>query len=578
MKHLLLLTLMVFFCDYLWAAKIRGNKLTLGSENSTDKEFVFNGDTKRGFRSNNTTNKLEFSHDGTTYKAIGSGSGAGGGENYNNGFGTDDNADAENGLTGWSASAGTFALNSSDPLEGTNSFEWTPSAQNDTLTGPVLSMAKDKFQGKSCEARIEYIGGDENLTLQVIDGNNDILASQSLPSHSVFGQESVFFLCPSASDISGDANKGNLRYRILNEGASASALIKFDKSYLGTLRGLSEVSMPDVLSAVLNANTSSVTSSNTSWIDSLSCSGGAVTVNFGGLGLINAPSVLALGNGAGSQVRLTSISPSSLTVNFQINTGANYDCSNLSFVSISILKQGLDAKQSAQVYKSIPKKVDIVNTLSGVLDFSDVEMDRQNATWVTGVVKNGVGDYTLNLDPTVDGLNLSCSCLTLGGINSFCQKETQTATQLTFLITNGSDNLRVDRDLNISCEKLGDTYKTPTVQPVIVGQTQNSYASSASKNVRVESCIASNNGTASMVNTLCNSWLNSVSRIAPGQVQYIFKTGTFSEKPVCTCSTVGGNATCSQISSSTTQVTFLSDNISGADTDLDQTIICQGIE
>ena len=171
---------------------------------------------------------------GANFKKVGSGSGSGGGENFNNGFGDDDNANAEDGATVWvNSGGGTFGATSTDPLEGEQSFTYTPSAQNDYIESATLNFDRDVFKSRSCEARIEYIGGDENLSLKILDANSDVLGEEILPALNIAGQHSVFFICPSDADIMGDANKGNLRIRIENTGASASPLIKWDNSYLG---------------------------------------------------------------------------------------------------------------------------------------------------------------------------------------------------------------------------------------------------------------------------------------------------------------------------------------------------------
>ena len=224
-----------------------GASYTLGNGTNQDLEINFdmNGTADiPSIKYEASSGELKFkSKVGANFKKFGSGSGSGGGENFNNGFGADDNANAEDGTAGWTnVGGGTFAATSVDPLEGEQSFTFTASAQNDYVESGVLSFDRDVFRGQSCEARIEYIGGDENLSLQIVNGNATVIAEEVLPAHGIFGPESVFFICPNSVDIAGDANLGNLRFRVTNTGASAAPLIKFDKNYLGTLRGLIGVS------------------------------------------------------------------------------------------------------------------------------------------------------------------------------------------------------------------------------------------------------------------------------------------------------------------------------------------------
>lgn len=523
-------------------ATYSGNKLSLGDGVDADKFFTFDiglGANNPSFLWDTTKQKLRQSIGGVV-KDIGSGSGSGGGENFNNGFTSEDNANAEDGTSGWTNSGGgAFAVTTTDPLEGDQSFTFTPSAQNDYVESSVLDFDKDIFKGRACEARITYVGGDENLSLKVLDANNDVLAEQVIPAHSITGQESIFFLCPTAAAILGDSNKGDLRLRVENTGASAAPLIKWDKSYNGTLRGLTETTLPDVFSAKVSGSSGNITEQSGGFTSCSSIGTAVYQCTFSQV-FASEPSCVASPN-RGNINRYADVITTTTTAT--IRTWNSTDVANIENFSIVCQKTGADAKQSVQVYKSIPKASEVENVFSGILDFSSNTFNRQNVTWVDSVTDNGTGDYTLNLNPSVNGIDLSCTCITLGGIRTSCQKETQTTTQLTFLsYTTDGNNTATDRDLNIICSRGEETRKTPTVQPIVVGQFRNSVLEGGTVNMRIETCQVVNSGTPSFPATnFCTSWIDSITDSGVGRVDLNLKPGVFDIKVNCNISTYGSS-------------------------------------
>jgi hypothetical protein len=517
-----------------------GDNFTLGDSTNSDKKFLFDvglGAANPFFLWNAAKNKIGFSNDGTALKDIGSGSGGGGGgDNFNNGFGADDNGNAEDGTTGWTASAGTFAITAVDPIEGDQSFTWIPAAQNDTLDSPVLSFDKDVFRGGACQAKIEYIGGDENLTLQIIDANNDVLGSQVLNTHTIFSQESAFFLCPSQTDITGDANKGNLRYRILNEGAAASPIIKFDKSYLGTLVGLSETVLPDVLSANIDGSDGSIDQVNTPWVDSCTNTGtGDFNCTFisGTFSEIPVCSVTAKSSSS-LNVYINSITATTMRIvstiaasGSLINTRAHIVCQ----------KQGTDAKQSVQVYKSIPKVSENVNTFS--FSGNPLVLYAENVDWINGnCTQNGAGagHIDCSFNPGIFTEDPSCSCSPENGNTTqaaSCKVRGISTTGISVSVSNGNSlpsfgNLPI----NVICHKNGDDFRLGKTQNIsLAGVVVNSQAESSQKQMRTETCRINSNATIGTAGS-CNGWIDSVSK-TNSDYTLNFVAGIFSAAPDC---------------------------------------------
>jgi hypothetical protein len=85
------------------AAKITDDELKVGEPGSVANKAIKLGNT-RLIRSNESTGVLEFTNDGTLFKKIGSGSGAGG----SGGVNILANSSFEDGLTNWTNSGGTL--------------------------------------------------------------------------------------------------------------------------------------------------------------------------------------------------------------------------------------------------------------------------------------------------------------------------------------------------------------------------------------------------------------------------------------------------------------------------------------
>lgn len=177
------------------------DKVTQGKSTATDKDYIFNigaGAANPRLRAKASTNKLQFAHDGTTFKDIGSGSGAGGGGvvlNANTGF--------EEGLTSWTASGGTFTLETTAANVGfaTQAGAWDASAASQTLSNDAITVPAGLF-GKTCSLSWYYKGGDGNLKAQVYDGTNIIAESSALSAQATYSAKQViYFTCPSSGTM-----------------------------------------------------------------------------------------------------------------------------------------------------------------------------------------------------------------------------------------------------------------------------------------------------------------------------------------------------------------------------------------
>lgn len=530
--------------------KFDGNDFSIGDGASVnDKTFTLDPQSGAYIGWDGSESKIVFDNGDGNVKKIGSGSGAGGGENFNNAFTDEQNANAQNGIDGWVTVNGTLTAPTTDPLEGEASFSWIATAQDGYVESAVLDLNKDVFRGTSCEARIEYVGGAAGMKFSVVNGLDEVLTEMDLPAHGIFGQESLFFLCPNATDIAADAQKGNLRYRITDSNTSGFVAIKFDKSYLGTLRGLTETTLPDTFTATIQSD-GTISRTNAPWIDSVSIVDTSLyVINYSLLGLSNSMDCVATvidtravdGNFAKiwdknfQQVRVRT---------YITNSSTSYNESPRAF-SISCTKSGTDAKQSVQVYKSIPKVSENVNTFSANIT-AEAVIQSQSSDIFDNCTEQGPSPHDITCNFKAGALTTFPTCAATANNSS-----SDTAVSITIL---NSDFVTVRRvfggtpNANIAftlvCQKQGDDFRLPTVQPIIVGQVTNSYAEAASKNVRVESCfISESSGVYSLGDDKCDTWIDSLTKLGTGNVNHVFPAGTFKTgtSPICFVDIVSNN-------------------------------------
>lgn len=142
----------------------------------------------------------------------------------------------ENGKSYWTNTGATFAITTTNPLDGTTSANWTPTAASQTLDSHAVTVSAGMLSG-SCQATIVYTGGDANTTFEVFDvtasgivaGASQVLATVTVPT-----PVTIPFSCPAAAD--------SIKLRLTS--TASGALVKLDKAFLGSVgfTGISSIS------------------------------------------------------------------------------------------------------------------------------------------------------------------------------------------------------------------------------------------------------------------------------------------------------------------------------------------------
>lgn len=219
------------------------NTLKFGDGTASNKNLTFNrnqGGLNPAIRWNESGTQLEFTNDGTNYSGIGSGSGSGTGLNL-----IATNPDFENGVAlGWAASGSSAFL---PVTSGGNLLFGKGSATFQTFgSGQVQSILYNVpvgLQNKPCAVSVYYKGGDNNLVLSALDGSSTLLASAPFTASAGTNFLSVPMTCP----------VGQVRLQI--SGAVSSALIAFDRTFLGEASNLIQVSQASFFGSMIKTTT-----------------------------------------------------------------------------------------------------------------------------------------------------------------------------------------------------------------------------------------------------------------------------------------------------------------------------------
>lgn len=132
---------------------------------------------------------------------------------YNPGF--------ENGISKWTASAGTFTAQSATLADGSKTASFVASAGSQTLKSQTVTIPAGLY-GSLCTGSVRYkTTSNDNFTLQIIDATPTVLYSRLLHSNSNFEEARLDFACPTS---------GSLALRLSSSG---SGTIYFDNAFLG---------------------------------------------------------------------------------------------------------------------------------------------------------------------------------------------------------------------------------------------------------------------------------------------------------------------------------------------------------
>jgi hypothetical protein len=229
-----------------------GNSFTLGDGTANNKSITFDiGGVNPLIRWNQSEVALEFSNDGTNFKKIGSGSGAGGGINLL----AELNADFESGTppSNWTSSGGTFVEDITTPIFDKKSGVWDSSALSQTLTSATKVIERGMI-GRVCSANLyyRYVGGaTDDIQFQVRLNGSSTIAERGIPvtTGTNVAQVQLVFDCPTTAT-------DTLSLRLLANVSNPTA-ITIDNAFVGSDKNSFQLSQAQLLAEVTWASTAS---------------------------------------------------------------------------------------------------------------------------------------------------------------------------------------------------------------------------------------------------------------------------------------------------------------------------------
>jgi hypothetical protein len=138
-------------------------------------------------------------------------------------------------------------------------------------------------------------------------------------------------------------------------------------------------------------------------------------------------------------------------------------------VFVTCMKSGTDAKQTAQVYKSIPKVADNINTFVASISDTGV-VSGENADWINGnCTATGTNNATFTCTLQSLGISNTPVCnvaLASTSVSSNVVRELTFSTSQIVYKTATTGGTYDAEAVNISCTKASTDFKMPVVQPI----------------------------------------------------------------------------------------------------------------
>lgn len=207
------------------------DEVIVGDGTATDKALTFNrGGSNAQLKWNETTDKLEFSNDGSTYKAIGSGSGTGGSGGVNL-LSNDSFEDAVGGsITDWSNTGGTFSQQTfTNGSEGNLKYaRFIASGSGQYFESTAKAITSDTAGGCQADFKKYNTATESAFKIEAMDTTGaTIYASQTLSAGSWIKAPTISFQCPAAATL--------VKIRVTSLSA---ATIEVDRGYIGSNQNL----------------------------------------------------------------------------------------------------------------------------------------------------------------------------------------------------------------------------------------------------------------------------------------------------------------------------------------------------
>jgi hypothetical protein len=529
-----------------------GQNFRMGRSSNEDIKWIFDlglGASNPFIKWDSTLNKFRQSLDGSSEKDLGTGSG--GGEDGVNLLANPSFEDSGSPVGNWTCSGGTTSQE--DFVNGTETdgkfLRIIASAAGQYCESDLVTVPDDFTF--SMNADVRYSSGSSSFNLEVLDsGNSPLYPSTSFGNNLDWGpKEPDSFIKP--------AGGTQIKMRITS---TAAGTIDLNKAYLGSEKGFIPAEKLNVFSArIENNGTATVVSQGSEFIGTaIRGAEGRVDVTFKS-GIFTVPPAVVASSESGitgqQNESVYNITASGFSV---ITENSGFVDSDFDF-SVTVTKQGVDAKGMQTIYSNAPAKYEITNEFSARIE-SDGTVTNENVNWIDGNCTESSGQLGC---PLISSLQLTtplaCSSGKISGSNPAYDVFFSNAVgDVNFFVRTDGGSTATAGPFYIHCQKQEADFKLPEVQLFVANQVATQYEDG----VRTEHCRIDNNGTATINNEsgLCD-WIVSVNRTGAGSVDVTIDP--YSLPPVCQVQSMYGDYDSdSLVINSPTSYTVITSNLS----------------
>lgn len=377
----------------------------------------------------------------------------------------------ESGKSGWVTSDTTFSATTTtaNVLHGKASGSILITSNGGYIRSRTIAVPVGMY-GQACEVNVLYKGGDALATLEVYNRDNELLGSQVLRANTDPGLVSAYFTCPSAAQVAADADDGFIYTQIKQTTAGTHAVLYADDWYVGRLKGLGEATLPDVFSAKVSS-AGVVSAESSDWINGNCAVGGDIVCSFNSGIFSVAPNCFITTNaqpGTDQTPEIDGTLTSSSSVSYIFHQAGVGDVAQAG--TLMCMKQGVDAKQSVQVYKNIPKIAENINEFTASVSSAGV-VTGENADWINGSCSVASPFLTCSFNSSVFSNTPNCTLTnnypgTPAGTDVPLIDATGTSSTAIKYTFHRSGTGNITGAAILSCQKSGTDYELPVVQPI----------------------------------------------------------------------------------------------------------------
>lgn len=581
--------------------QIGANKVVVGNKTAVDKTLEFNinqGAANPKLKASASTNKLQFSQDGVTFKDVGSGSGSGG-----SGINLLTESGFESGINvGWTNSGGTYAAATS----GTNLLYQTTSATfQSSATAQffesILFTVPEQLGNSDCLAKISYKGADANLFLTVLNASSVNVTGgvvTTLTPSATRRDAKLYFTCPAAGT--------QIKLRV--QSTAASVVGAFDEAQLGgtDFSGVSGITSDVNYSPVYTGfgvptsvdikfsrtgkklkilgrfamGTTTATTASVSLPNGWTVSNKYTSSKIFGLGNRLVPT-------AATKNYSVIASPNDTTLKFSANgdtqtpnpispiNGTDIGSSGQELVFSAEMEINEFPESELAVNSKCPNDIACENVFTAQFSSAGVLLS-ENLDWINGNATNpSAGNYAIVFNSGIFTTTPICIVNTAVS-NNFNQSGTISSVSFSNIgVVTGAGGIAVSLQFNVICQKTGADFK---VRQNIQGFLT-STITSAANNIRLETVDLANCTTSPCTILSQTGVVTTVTRSSAGRYAVNILAGAFSAPPLIfpknkntVLSRLFTEGTCS----TTILCNFSSDNTSAVATDADFSLLLIG--